>query len=358
MVVRQVYDKAKKTIYKEIIKVIHRLGLEDDFKVHKSPIQITHKATGNIITFAGMDDVENIKGTTVEAGQGFALLVIEEAQQTRDEDVRSVRQTLARGYTSDTGSTWRFKTLYLSNPSKQVSHYTNNFKTTRQHLHLLVNYVDLTHFVQYNWLGEDFIEEAEYLEEVDEELYNFEYLCIGMARGLVFKNIRSYKVKEYKQEEGITLLLGLDFGITEDPSTVLKLHYNSTTREVWVLGEIYKADTDYKELSDKIKEKGWGQLIIRADNADPGGIRQLKIYGINNVRGVEGKTKVDIGIDWVRKLKAIHIDEQETPETFREFTEYDKVLDKYGNIKYSEKNNHTLDAFRYGLHEYITGKKG
>ena len=62
--------------------IAHKLGIAHLFKFTVSPHKITYKATGQVILFGGMNDVENITGTSVESGY-WTDIYFEEASQLK-----------------------------------------------------------------------------------------------------------------------------------------------------------------------------------------------------------------------------------------------------------------------------------
>lgn len=349
LVGRKYYSTIKRSVFSTIVACINRLELQDYFEIKYSPLEITFLLNNNKIFFTGLDDKEKGKGWEAVSG-GFALFLVDESQETDDEIVRSYRQTLRRGFKS---KFWKYRTVYLANPIRNKRHYTNKFETSKYHLHLHLSYLDLDKYVQDTWLGEGFLQEAQELLEVDEEVYRFEYLGdTNITKGLVFQNIKTFDSSTFIPSRGSVKLYGLDFGVREDPTSFGELIYNSRTRELWVLNEWYQP-ADFKITADVIKAK-WGNPLIFADTAPTGGIEQLRIYGLTRTMPVK-KHEVDAGIDWLRKLKAIYIDTKTAPNHYREFTEYEKVEKKDGSIVYSDKNNHCIDEVRYGLYQFING---
>jgi len=61
LAVRQVKEKAKGSVYKQIVWAIDELELTDKFKCAKNPMEIRRISTGQIIYFRGMDDPMKIK---------------------------------------------------------------------------------------------------------------------------------------------------------------------------------------------------------------------------------------------------------------------------------------------------------
>lgn len=342
--IRRYKNSLKDSVFQECLVAIDRLGLSEYFIYTTSPLQITCTLTGYAIYFRGLDDPQKIKSLKARKGQ-FRLCLVEECQEIETEaKVRSVIQTLGRGGES-------FSILYVFNPPNIRSHWTNQKlrESTEWLLSLLVNYTD----VPRSWLGQSFLEEAERLKSVDIELYNHEYLGdISGNKGLVFKNIQ-----EFKGDKSIyaTLQRGLDFGLAKDgdPTSYVVCHYSPSKKELYILYEWYKRDSTYPEIASEIKKENIHQFTVFCDSADSGGIKQLKIEGVKKAKGCK-KGKVENGVAWLRGLNKIYIDPIACPETYREFTEYSYVLQKStGDFVLNEKDNHSIDAVRYALSEYI-----
>ena len=63
VVMRKHHNKLRKTVYKECIRAIQRLGLKkSQFKITKSPMQMTYLKNGNTIYFTGSDSIDDTKG--------------------------------------------------------------------------------------------------------------------------------------------------------------------------------------------------------------------------------------------------------------------------------------------------------
>jgi phage terminase large subunit len=65
LMVRQNDKDNAQSNYTILKNVAHKYGFAHLFKFTKSPYKITYKVTGQVILFAGMNDVENITGTSV-----------------------------------------------------------------------------------------------------------------------------------------------------------------------------------------------------------------------------------------------------------------------------------------------------
>ena len=83
-------------------------------------------------------------------------------------------------------------------------------------------------------------------------------------------------------------------------------------------------------------------------------------YNVRVIGAKKGADSVAYAIKWLQDLEAIIIDPIRCPNASREFQEYEIEKDKEGNLKgeFPDKNNHSIDAVRYGLEAEITRAKG
>ena len=67
---------------------------------------------------------------------------------------------------------------------------------------------------------------------------------------------------------------------------------------------------------------------------------------------------MNYGIRWLQS-KTIEIDQKRTPEAYREFTEYEYMRSRDGDIlaEVPDKNNHCIDALRYSLDMIINSSR-
>lgn len=63
VVLRKHHNKLRKTVYKEMLRGIARLGISKDwFRITKSPMEISYKKNGSTIYFSGSDGIDDTKG--------------------------------------------------------------------------------------------------------------------------------------------------------------------------------------------------------------------------------------------------------------------------------------------------------
>ena len=143
---------------------------------------------------------------------------------------------------------------------------------------------------------------------------------------------------------------GLDFGFAVDPLAFNAMHYDKKHETLYIFDEIHKYRFDTNLAAIAVKKKAERRLVI-ADSAEPRTIRSFEKFGCNIKGAKKGPDSVEHGIKFLQDLRAIYIDPNRCPETYKEFVGYEYQQDKNGNFlsAYPDKNNHHIDAVRYAM---------
>lgn len=358
--IRQVKDTLKDSVFSQLEWAIDKLSetysnLKDDFKLTKSPMEITIKSTGQKIYFRGADDYGKIKSIKPPTGMYIGIIWYEEADQIKGgmESIRKINQSLERGGDY-------FYIFYTYNTPRSTQHFINqeaNVPKPTRYVHLS-DYRD----VPAEWLGKPFIEEAEFQKNNNPKIYENEYL--GIATGLggnVFENLEEREITDDEIKTFDYDYQGMDFGWFPDPLAWTRCSFNREKRILYIYDELVVNKTsneDVWKLLQTTKNVTNNDIII-ADSAEPKSIGDFKAYG-SNMRGAEkGPGSVIYSMKWLSALVKIVIDPVRCPHTAKEFREYEYEQDKDGNYisAYPDKNNHCIDSVRYGLNN-IWKKKG
>ncbi len=199
------------------------------------------------------------------------------------------------------------------------------------------------------WLGEQFLVEAEHLKEVKPEAYRHEYLGeVTGTGGEVFANVTLRAITDEEISRFDKLRRGIDWGYAADPFAYNVCHYDKTRRRLYIFREIHKVKLSNRAAADLIKPEAGGARIT-CDSAEPKSIDEVKGYGLRVVGAKKGPDSVEYGVKWLQDLEEIIIDPARCPETAREFSGYELERDREGNFKagYPDKDNHHIDAVRY-----------
>lgn len=371
---RKVANTIQNSIYSQIVWGINQLGLDSLFKIPKTYSNpIVYLPTGQKIYFMGLDDPMKVKSIKPEFGY-IGITWFEELDQYAGEnELRTVTQSTMRG-----GDIfWDFRTF---NPPISKNNWANEYvedcESYREKTTLVVR--NTYHDVPIEWLGYQFIEEAEELKEVNPRAYEHEYMGVAIGTGGdVFQNAvdldmsvkvpitdeRSGAIIDYKPmwQTFDQIYNGIDWGFARDPFRFVRMHFDKKKLDLYIFDEYTTIRTRneevFKILYEEEKKIDRSELVT-ADSAEPKSVADFKAYGAFIREAVKGPDSVRYGIKWLQGLRHIYIDKRRCPETYREFITYEYEMDRDGNFisAYPDEDNHSIDAVRYAMEKYCNRK--
>lgn len=349
---RKVKDTLAESVFEQLLWAIDTLEVSHLWKVTLSPLRLTYKPTGQRIVFRGCDDPNKSKSIKVRKGYFKYIWYEERAEFPGDEDERKINQSLMRG-----GD--KYVVFYTWNPPKSLNSWINQDVLEEREDTLCNHSTYLT--VPREWLGEQFFIEAEELRKRKILAYRHEYLGEAIGNGgKVFDNIIIRKITDEEIAMFDKIRQGLDFGFAADPLAYERMHLNKKQRRLYIFGEVYQTNLRSSKAVEYIKILNPENKIITADSEEPRSIDTFNELGLRVVGAKKGPGSVDHGIAYLSDdLDEIIIDPVRCPNAAREFNSYELEKDKNGNFKggYPDKDNHSIDAVRYGLEGDITMKK-
>jgi len=343
VVLRKVGNTLRNSVFQQMEWALSMLGITGKWKRTVSPMEFTRKATGQKILFLGVDDKSKLKSLKMPHGYVGIVWYEELDQFAGMEEIRSVNQSLLRG-----GKTfWCFSSY---NPPKSRDSWVNE--------EMLLDQPDrLIHHSTYldapaEWLGEQFLDDAERLKEKNEAAYRHEYLGeVTGTGGSVFENVEEREISDEEISTFDAFRYGLDFGFAVDPLAFVSLAYDRKHERLYLIDEIYQPKLTNREAARRIGAKAPASATIWADSAEPKSIAELRELGLKVFGVKKGPDSVDYGIRWLQSLDKIIIDKRRCPNAYREFVnyEYERTRDGAFISAYPDKNNHAIDAVRYGM---------
>lgn len=370
---RKIANTIQTSIFPQVVWGIYQLGLQDFFKIPKNySTPIEYLPTGQKIYFMGLDDPDKVKSIKPAFGY-IGINWFEELDQFAGErELRKVTQSTKRG-----GQLfWDFRTF---NPPISKNNWANEFVEEYELRPKKSTLVIRTTYLQVpeEWLGPEFLEEANELKEKNPKAYEHEYMGVPVGTGGdVFPNASDYDmcrlVPKYNNmgvEVGKVPLWqtfseiynGIDWGFARDPFRFVRMHFDIKHLDLYIFDEYNTVKTRNQVVFDilynDLKKLRKDELVI-ADSAEEKSIADFKAYGAF-IRGADkGPDSVRYGIKWLQGLNHIYIDARRCPETYKEFTQYEYEQDRDGNFisAYPDENNHSIDAVRYALQKYANRK--
>ena len=354
---RKVGNTIQNSVHSQVTWGIYQLGLDSLFRIPKTySSPITYLPTGQKIYFLGLDDPNKVKSIKPPFGY-IGITWFEELDQYAGEnELRKVTQSTMRG-----GDLfWDLRTF---NPPISKNNWANEYAEiaeTRPNTMVIRNsYLD----VPRHWLGEQFIEEAEELKQINERAYIHEYMGVAIGTGGdVFPNVSDLDMEQVVDGKPMWRMFdqvynGIDWGFALDPFRFVKSHFDRKHLDLYIFDEYTAIKTRnedvFHELYDE-KKKIRRDEMVTADSAEPKSIADFKAYGAWIKGANKGPDSVRYSIKWLQGLRNIYIDKRRCPETYHEFVNYEYEMDKDGNFisAYPDENNHSIDAVRYSLEKY------
>lgn len=352
MAMRKVGRFLEESVFEQLLWAIDVLQVADKWKVRYSPLGLTYIPFGNRILFRGADDPKKIKSVKLKKGYFKYIWYEERAEFDGEEEERVINQSLMRG-----GD--KYVVFYSWNPPKSMNNWVNQDVLTERG-DTIVHHSDYR-TVPREWLGEQFLIEAEHLKNMNPQAYEHEYLGIATGTGgAVFDNVTVRKITTDEIAIFDRIRQGLDFGYGADPLAYLKMQYDKTRKKLYIFGEIYQVKLGNTAFAKKVRGYNPLNKTIIADSEDPRAIAALCEMGLRIVGAKKGPGSIEFGMQFLAdELEEIIIDPERCPNAAREFTCYELERDKNGNFKgsYPDKDNHTIDAARYGLEDDMTTRK-
>lgn len=368
VVLRKRHNKLRKTVYKEMIRGINRLGIpKSRFNIGKSPMEIRYKKHGTTMYFAGSDGIDDTKGI-IDEDKPIRLVVLDELTEFFDdgegeEELANIEATFVRGNKSG------FQMIYLYNPPKNpnapINLWCKKMEQRPDCIHIHTDYRD----VPVDWLGQDLIESARMMEQTDPKMYRWTWLGepVGVDELIYYmfdpeKHIDQNDLTEAEKHGMGEIGIGIDYG-QKNPTTFEAFGIDYIHRVVRGLDEYYHCGRDEgqkspSEYAQDLKafcetiEKEYDRAIswIFIDPSAAGLKEEIRriMPGIT-VRDADNSVK--LGIGRVQKLLSFGrlILSHKQAYLIREMGlyEYDPKSVERGKEEPLKVNDHCQDATRY-----------
>lgn len=342
LVLRKVANTIRDSVYAQYLWAIGELGMASYWEAKVQPMELIYRPTGQKIMFRGADDPMKIKSIKVPFGY-IAVTHFEEKDQFAGRaEIRNILQSTMRG-----GSKfWNFESY---NPPISRDNWANKDSLEERPDRLCHKSTYLE--APPEWLGSQFLSEAEHLKSTDERAYRHEYLgeAVGTG-GNVFENLELRKITDEEISHFDRIYQGVDFGWFPDQLAFIRAHYDRSRETIYLLDELYVNKWPNENLADWIKGKKYTDAYITCDSAEPKSVADLRAFGLPAQSAMKGPGSVDYGFKWLQKRKIV-IDRHRTPNAYQEFVNYEYERDKDGEFisGYPDRNDHILSATRYAF---------
>ena len=356
IVFRKTFRTLKDSCFKELKWAVHRLKVDAWWEFKESPLEATYTPTGQKIYFRGLDDPLKVTSITVDVGV-LCWAWLEEAYEVMKENDFNILDESIRGEV----------------PEGLFKQWTITFNPWNEHHFLKKRFFDCepdpdvlaitTNYMCNEWLDAADIKVFEDMKKRNPRRYAVAGLGgWGIVDGLVYENWKEEAFdhtsdKFKKENQNLISCFGLDFGYTNDPSTLFCGLLDLKEKRLFVFDEMYEKGLSNKRIAETIQDMGYGKERITADSAEPKSIDELKGLGLRVKAATKGKDSIKNGIQWIQDLEIII--HPRCVNFITEISNYTWDQDKFGtklNVPIDD-FNHLMDAMRYALEKHITEKK-
>ena len=324
----------KLTVLRDFKEILIKLGWWIDKDFNQS--EMTYKLFGNRFTFVGLDEPAKLHGLT--------------------QDVFWINEAIGTPGSAYNPTLDNFDQLEMR--TKEGFFLDYNPKVTEHWIYEKVQTRPDVYFIHSTQLDNPFLEQT-----IREKILSYEPTPANVKRGtsddikwkiyglgiraqhegVIFTNINY--VKEIP-EEATLVAFGLDFGFTNDPTSLVKVCMLSG--ELWVDEIIYETGLTNPDIYAKSKDIIGKFEDVIADSAEPKSIKELQMMGMRIEGANKGPDSIRAGIDVLKRYR-VNITER-SMNIKREYDNYcwkvNKQTQKSEGVPI-DTFNHAIDAIRY-----------
>lgn len=337
---RKVGNTLRDSVFEQIEWAIDALNVNDLWETGLSPMQHIYKPTGQKILYRGLDKAKKTKSIKVSKGYIKYLWFEELDEFAGIEEIRTVQQSILRG-----GS--KFTVFKSFNPPISKSNWANTY-VNEPRGDSYRHKSDYT-TVPRSWLGQQFVDDAEYLKQTNERAYNHEYLGLAVGLGtnifdlIEIRTITDDEIKKYQ-----SIYQGQDWGWFPDPKAFIRVAYVPNKQQIVLLDELGGCKIKNSTMAEQIIKKGYNDYTISCGVDEEESIVDFKDAGLPARRAIVTPGSRKYTFEWLQ-CRTLVIDPARTPRAYKEIINYEHEVDPNGEViaDYPDGNDHWIDSLRY-----------
>lgn len=332
-------NKVVDGVWRELNNAIDAFQMRPYFTFNKTEFRATCNINGTQFRCIGLDDPERIKGYA-----DISDVLLDEATNFTVDDfelidgtVRSPKYDLPLqlfvSFNPVSKANWVYK--YFGFDTGNPPPHTFILKTT---------YLDNIFLDSSYHERMENLKNRNYKRWVIEALGDFVSLDRLVYEG--FWHIEDFNHIEIKGK----LMVGMDFGFTNDPSVIVASLLDEEAGKLYVFKEWGATGKTNPELVKVIQSLGFAKSMIVADSAEQKSVEEIRRAGISRIKpSVKGPDSIIHGIQKVQQYEMII--HPSCVELITELENYSWQKNKDGEYinKPIDAFNHYLDALRYSL---------
>ena len=333
LIIRKTLNSQKDSCWRLMLEQLDQWQMRRYCKVRITDYAI-ELPSGSTLLFKGLDDAERIKSIV-----GITDVWIEEATELIEEDFDQLDLRL-RARASN------LQMFVSFNPISKVNYvYRKWFSETAKP-------GEDTLIVKTTYRDNRFLPE-EYIKSLEKKIHTnptyYKIYALGEFCSLDKLVYNNWKVEYFEPPTDGKLVVGLDFGFTNDPTAIVASIVKDD--DLFIFKEYTGTGKTNQQIADIITNMGFSKSTIIADSAEPKSVAEIRRCGIQRIR--ESQKGKDSIIHGIQRLQGYNIHVHPSCENIiTELENYswikDKATGEYTN-RPIDMFNHSLDALRYSL---------
>lgn len=329
---REIQNSIKESVKQLLEDKIDRLGVRDLFRITENEIS---GPNDSLFIFKGL---RNHTVSSIKSLEGFNRAWVEEAQTISQRSLDILTPTIRAS-----GSELRFGWNPYSKKDPVEKFFRENAGDP--------DFVCVTA----NWRDNPFFPDelrADMLRDRLRDPDKYEHVWEGgyqsSSEARVFRN---WKVEAFDTPADAIHRFGADWGFAVDPTVLVRCHVEGRTlyvdQEAWEVScEIDKTPNLFATV------EGSRKWMIRADSARPETVSYMQRQGFKIVSALKGPGSLEDGVEFLRSFDIVvhprckHVADELANYSYKVDPQTEEILPLL-----EDKNNHTIDALRYGLEE-------
>ena len=340
LVLRKVNRTTKNSTFQLLKDTLEQFGIINMCTINKTDYSIV-LPNGSQFLCMGLDDPEKIKsiaGLTDAWLEEATEFTLDDFSQVnlRIRDPQAKNQQIILSFNPVSKANWCYLQFFSDNPELL------DFRKTVKVLH--TNYLDNI------FLPQDYVAALQMMQKTNEVYYKI--YCLGEFGSLDKLVYNNWQTMDFIPTEiKGSLLVGLDFGYTNDPTALTAAILSESENRVYIFKEWGGPGYLNDQIAEKIAELGFAKSTIKADSAEQKSIDEIKRAGVYRISPcAKGQGSILQGIQKLQQYEIIvHPSCINVIEELQNYSwEKDKQTNEYINTPI-DKYNHYLDALRYSL---------
>ena len=347
LICRKVSATIKQSVWLEVLGAMDFFKVSHLFNVNGQSGVIDCLINNRQAIFKGLDDVQKVKSVRAKHGP-ITDIIVEES--TELDSYRTYKELLKRqrGMSNvPKRLTFIFNPIYMTHWLYKEFFQgfwkdgADNFQAD-----------DRLSILKTTYKNNKFLspEDIADLESEDDKYYYNVYTLgnWGVLGNLIFDNWRTEDLTDLIPTFD-NIYYGQDWGFEPDPFAFVKFSVDERKKKLYLFDEICVNGLTDDETIPLVQEKYTGENFIIADSSEPKSIKYFQSNGIKKIRGAKkGAGSIESGIKWLKNFEIII--HKDCVNAQNEFSMYKYKETKDGEVLPIpvDKNNHLIDALRYG----------